>query len=66
MAEVLLMALLFVCVFAVAWVIMSILWLVLDYQNHKHEKKYQIIKEIAIETGMSRENVEKLYDLFMD
>ena len=66
MTEIILMVFLFVSVFAISWVIMSILWLILDYQSQKHEEKCQTIKKIAIETGMSRENVEKLYDLFMD
>lgn len=45
---------------------MSLLWLMLDYDINKRQRKLKAIAKIVKETNMSREQAEKLYDLFMD
>ena len=60
------MVLAFISVFAVSWVVMSLVWLYLNRKEAKHNEKLNMIKAIAMETNMSRENVERLYDLIMD
>ena len=57
---------LFIAVFAITVSIMSLLWLMLDYDHNKRQKKLETITKIVKETNMNREQAEKLYDLFMD
>lgn len=55
-----------IAVFAITFVIMSLLWLMLDYDHNKRQRKLETIAKIVKETNMNREQAEKLYDLFMD
>lgn len=57
---------LFITVFGITVAIMSLLWLILDYDHNKRQRKMETITKIAKETNMDTEQVEKLYDLFMD
>lgn len=45
---------------------MSLLWLMLDYEQKKRQEKLDIISKIIKESNMNREQAEKLYDLFMN
>lgn len=55
-----------IAVFAITIAVMSLLWLMLDYDINKRQRKLKAIAKIVKETNMSREQAEKLYDLFMD
>ena len=55
-----------IAVFAITIAVMSLLWLMLDYDTHKKQRKLETIVKIVKETNMNREQAEKLYDLFMD
>lgn len=55
-----------IAVFAITIAVMSLLWLMLDYDINKRQRKLKAIAKIVKETNMSREQAEKFYDLFMD
>ena len=55
-----------IAVFAITIAVMSLLWLMLDYDTNKRKRKLETIAKIVKETNMNREQAEKLYDLFMD
>ena len=55
-----------IAVFAITIAVMSLLWLMLDYDTNKRQRKLKTIAKIVKETNMNREQAEKLYDLFMD
>lgn len=55
-----------IAVFAITIAVMSLLWLMLDYDHNKRQRKLETIAKIVKETNMNREQAEKLYDLFMD
>lgn len=55
-----------IAVFAITIAVMSLLWLMLDYDTNKKQRKLKTIAKIVKETNMNREQAEKLYDLFMD
>lgn len=57
---------LFIIVSAITISIMSLLWLILDYEQKKRQEKLDIILKIVKENNLNREQAEKLYDLFMN